>query len=724
MAWRQIPYPPDHPPPTPANDPIILERSGLRLELDPLSGDLVALSAPGIGLDLLPGDARITFRLMSHEHLWLEGSSARPTFVRTDDSERIEVVYERPERQGVIFPVRMTLRYEIGGGGQQPAELVCSYVLEHLEVPEGSDAGIVERVHFPVVQGLPEIDGERTELLLPFIGGERRPAPLSGEWSPFEYIYPNEAMSWMLLHYGDRGLYMASEDPQFRWTVMRGRTIQKRTPAQLELLFETCPNLRPGEVFTSQRFVLWPYAGTWHTAADRYRAWLDTWWEPPTMPDEVREFRALVELFFEMPYADGRVVRRTADELFAYMSRCHEEMGLDVAHICGYHIGGFDAEYPLYEPLPEIGGADGLRAFAARCNAQEGWTTDIYINCRITDTETDWWAGKGREWACRARDGSIPTEYYNGRYFSVACPGIEERRRYWLEKIEEITRGYGVKGLQVDQPHTTARECWADDHDHRTPFDHWGSGFIDLFRRIRKQLTEAEPRIWSWGEAASDVFSQFFDWSCCYVRYPDQRVAFGETDPATRDWEHDWRGYGMPELFRYCCPEVPLLQAPRIAADHPEDLFERLNIMFLYSPMLYWPSLSVEYDLDKVPAEFRKYLRRLWDARELLRDTMIHGRFRDVRHLSVEGDEALAKLYLSGPDRPSAITVVLVNRSRSGGAEVRVQVDPDAVGIGSNAPWRWREHAVDQPARQEGSGTVARVTIPPNRVAAVEFRPS
>jgi hypothetical protein len=95
VAWRQIPYPPDHPPPTSANDPIILERSGLRLELDPLSGDLVALSAPGIGLDLLPGDARITFRLMSHEHLWLEGSSARPTFVRTDDSERIEVVYER-----------------------------------------------------------------------------------------------------------------------------------------------------------------------------------------------------------------------------------------------------------------------------------------------------------------------------------------------------------------------------------------------------------------------------------------------------------------------------------------------------------------------------------------------------------------------------------------------------------------------------------------------------
>ena len=60
------------------------------------------------------------------------------------------------------------------------AELVCSYV-EHLEVPEGSEAGIVERVHFPVVQGLPEIDGERTGCCTPSLA-ERRPAPRR-QWS-------------------------------------------------------------------------------------------------------------------------------------------------------------------------------------------------------------------------------------------------------------------------------------------------------------------------------------------------------------------------------------------------------------------------------------------------------------------------------------------------------------------------------------------------------------
>ncbi len=724
LAWRQIPYPPDHVPPEPAGPTIILEGPGLRVTFDTLTGDVIGLRASQLDLDLLADDARMTFRLLSAEHLWLEGSMARPVAIHADAEGSVEVIYERPRRFGVVFPVRLTLRYELVSHDRQPAELLCCYRIEHIGASGEPDAGIVERVQFPVIQGLPETGSEHTELLLPFIGGERRPAPAGRDWSPFEYIYPNEAMSWMLLHYQDHGLYLASEDPRFLWTVLRGRTIERHSPPSLELLFETCPYLRAGETFNSQQFVLWPYAGTWHTAADRYRAWLETWWVPPTMPDKVRELRGLVELFFEMPSADGRVVRRSADELFSYMSRCHGEMGLDVAHICGYHIGGFDAQYPLYEPLPEIGGADGLRAFAALCNSQPGWTTDIYINCRITDTETEWWATRGREWACRAKDGTITTEFYNGRYFSIACPAVEARKQYWLDKIEEITRGYGIEGLQVDQPHTTARECWSHHGScHHTPFDHWGPGYTDLFRRIRAQLTEREPRVWSWGEAASDVFSQYFDWSCCYVRYPDQRVAFGETAPDTRDWVHDRRGYGMPELFRYCCPEVPLLQAPQLTAEDPEDLFERLNILFLYSTMLYWPSLCIDYDLDRVPADFRRYLARLWDVRQELRDTMIHGRFRDLCGLTMEGDPALGKVYLSTAGRSPGATVILVNRSREARAKTRLQLSCKALPPAHGGPWTWSERAVDAWPPQAGDGMTAEVTVPPNRVAVIHFSP-
>jgi hypothetical protein len=722
MSWKQIAHPPDWTPlPVSTADAERIELDGLSLTVERLGGRAASLRDDLTGLEWLSHRERgITFRLLDVHGLWIDGPAQAATSVRRMSDTAIEVTYSRPTQCGVTFPVELVLRYELERDPRFGPALVCSYEIEHL-----GGEGVIERVQFPVLSGVPEFAGAETELLLPFIQGERRPAPLSGGYGDFEYIYPNEAMSFMALCNEARGLYLGSEDPGFRWTVLRGRTVRKAAPPALELLFETCPFLREGERARSQRFVLHPYAGSWHRAADRYRAWLDTWWHPPPMPDRVRELRALVELFFEMPYADGRVVRRNADELYAYMERCWEEMGLDVAHICGYHVGGFDAQYPLYEPLPEIGGAEGIRQFATRCNSHPNWTTDIYINCRITDVDTSWWGDTGRKWACTSKDGSYFAEFYNGRYFTIACPAVEERRDYWLRTVRRITREWGIEGLQVDQPHTTARECWAyEAHDHLTPFDHWGPGFIELFRNIREELTSCEPRVWSWGEAASDVFSQFFDFSCCYVRYPDRKVAFGETDPATRDWEHDWRGYGMPELFRYCCPEVPMLQAPMVCAGNPEDLFARLNILFLYSPMMYWPSLSTEYDLDRVPVGFRRYVRHLWDVRHELRDTMIHGRFRDTVGMSAQGPDVLAKVYVSGPGRRPGLTVVAINRSVDSERDAEVAVEPPALlpQLGA-VSWRWRALAIGTPDAPYGSGPVARVRIPANRVAVVHFEP-
>ncbi len=721
MSWKQIPYPPDFAYPRPGAERIVLERAGLRVEWDRRSGRVTELTGCRAPVAFLaPDGPGITFRLYSREGVWIDGASEEAASVERVSDSRVEVLYERPRQCGVEFPVRLRLVYELLEDAFGP-HLRCSYELTHL----GGEL-IVERVQFPVLAGLTEFAGPQTELILPFIGGERRPAPVTGEWSDFEYVYPNEAMSWMLLHDGARGLSLASEDPTFGWTVFRGRVLRKRETPALELLFETCPYLRAGESAASQPFLLYAYDGSWHRAADRYRAWLETWWVAPESPDWVKELRALVELFFEMPHADGRVERFEADQLFAYMERCHAEMGFDIAHVCGYHVGGFDAEYPLYEPLPRIGGADGLRAFLARCNAQPGWTTDIYINCRITDTHTDWWGETGRHWACVGKDGAYTTEFYNGQYFTTACPSIPARQDHWCATIERLTRDYGAEGLQVDQPHTTAREDWAfEAHGHRTPFDHWGPGYIEQFRRIRAQLTERAPRVWSWGEAASDLFSQYFDFSCCYVRYPDQMVAFGETDPATRDWVHDWRGYGMPEVFRYVCPEVPLLQCPRIFADNTEDLYDRLHVLFAYSPMLYWPSLSTGYDLDRVDGDFRAYLRHLWELRHALRATMIHGRFRDTVGLSVEPEGLFAKVYVSGEGREPGITVVAIHRNRESELDGGLEVDPTRLlPAHADARWAWTERALTGAhAGQAGEGTRAAVRIPPNRVAVVHFSP-
>lgn len=722
MSWKQIPHPPDWRPLGPGPEHLTLEVEGLRLAVDTATGRAISLCSTAAGADFLaPPDAAITFRLLDTRGLWIDGPACGATEVRAVDGRGAEVVYDQPRQCGVTFPVRLTLRYDLASDATFGPSVRCSYSLEHL----GGES-VIERVQFPVLTGLDEFAGERTELILPFIGGERRPAPLSGGWSDFEYIYPNEAMSWMLLHDSARGLYLASEDPSFRWTVLRGRTRRKSATPSLELLFETVPYLRAGGSCESQTFVLYPYAGTWHRAADRYRAWLETWWKPLDTPDWVRELRGLCELFLEMTNADGSVVRAEPDELFEYMQRCHAELGLDVAHICGYHEGGFDAQYPLYEPLERIGGSAGLRKFIARCNAQPGWTTDIYINCRITDVATEWWGQEGRRWACTSKDSTYFTEHYNGRYFTVACPAVRERTEYWVAKVRTLTRDLGSEGLQVDQPHTTARECWAFEvHDHETPFDHWGPGYIELFRAVRNELVAHGPRVWSWGEAASDVFSQFFDFSCCYVRYPDQKVAFGETDPETRDWVHDWRGYGMPEVFRYCCPEIPMIQGTRVTGDDIEGLIARLNVMFMFSPMVYWPSLSIGYDLELVPERFRSYFRRLWDLRHDLRDTMIHGRFRDVVGLDVSPQSVYAKLYVAGGGRRPGITVVAINRDSDASVQARVAVRQSELVPGLEAAdWSWQERALTEPAGQRGEGTASNLLIPANRLALIHFEPA
>lgn len=719
MAWRQIPHPPDFAFPNAGGDRIALSAGHVRVEWDRETGRVVELRGCGNGSAFLGANGPgITFRLLSADGLWIDGAHERAASVEQVSEDRVEVLYVHPRQCGVTFPVRLLLVYELTRDEFGP-HLRCGYELTH----EGGDL-IVERVQFPVLSGLTEFAGPATELVLPFIGGERRPAPVTGGWSDFEYIYPNEAMSWMLLHDGQRGLSLASEDPAFRWTVLRGRVLTKRAEKALELLFETCPYLRAGQTASSQPFVLYPYDGTWHRAADRYRAWLETWWQAPVSSDWVKELRALVELFFEMPYADGHVDRFEAERLLAYMRRCHAELGFDIAHVCGYHEGGFDAHYPLYRPLERIGGEAGLREFLAHCNAEPGWTTDIYVNCRITDIHTEWWGETGRHWACVGKDGTLTTEFYNGQYFTAACPSIPARQDYWCATVDRLTRGYGSEGLQVDQPHTTAREDWAfEAHGHDTPFDHWGPGYMELFRRIREQLTGREPRVWSWGEAASDVFSQYFDFSCCYVRYPDQRVAFGETDPATRDWVHDWRGFGMPEVFRYVCPEVPMIQCPRIFADDPADLYDRLHILFAYSPTLYWPSLSTGYDLDRVSEEFRAYLRRLWELRHDLRDTMIHGRFRDTVGVSADPPGLFAKAYVSGPGRRPGVTVVAIHRDRQAALEAAVAVDPARLlPTHADAEWRWRECAGEESL--SGSGLRAEVRIAPNGMAVLHYEPA
>ncbi|MBN1420656.1 MAG: hypothetical protein JXP34_17925 [Planctomycetes bacterium] len=714
MAWKQIPHPPDREPAPLGSERIYLEGAGLRAGFDTGSGRLVELASRATGASFL-AQACVggTWRLYDTRGLWIEGACERPAEVISGGRDHIEFIYARPRQWGLTFPIEVRVLYRIDGadGGLRTAAHV-----RHLGGPV-----TIERVQHPVISGLSEFAGPSTQLLLPFIGGERRPAPLSGDWSDFEYIYPNEAMAWLALFDGRESLYLASHDPDFRWMTIRGRAARRRRPPELEICFERCGFIRDGEGVRTPDAAIDCIGGTWHAAADRYRKWIEGWYQPPEIPARAQDLRGLIEMMFAYRDADGRMIERDPEELYAYARRCRRELGLDVAHLCGYHEGGFDADYPLYDRvLPSIGGEAGLERFIDRCNRTPGMTTDIYINCRLTDIDTEWWGGTGLEWACRSKDGTPFVEYYNHRRFTIACPMVGERRDWWLEQIERFVR-WGIGGIQIDQPHTTARECWAwREHGHPDPFSHWAQGFLLLFRMIRERVRAIDPQVWLWGESASDVFSPFFDYSCIYARYPEARVSFGETDPATRDWVFDPRGFGQPEAFRYVCPEIRMLQCPRRILEDEGDAIESLNLIWAYGAMVYWPGNLIGYDLDRVPEGFRRHLKRIYDVRAAHPHALARGRFRDTIGLETDADKVYARLYVTDR-RPEGIAVAAINRDRGNAVGAEVVIDPARLGLPTGAGWRWAELGAG--GGEEGTGTAAKVRIPANGVALVEFTP-
>jgi len=714
MAWRQIPYPPDRPALPGSGKGIEIGTSTLKLTLDRETGFACRLRAVGEDLFAACGPG-VTFRAYETRGLYLDGRGVRPSSVSVLSPGEIHVFYDRPRAGAYELPLRLLLKYKARADGA----LEFSYEVEHMGGPV-----VVERIQFPVFSDFREFAGSDTTLLLPFIGGESRPRPASGAWSDFEYIYPNEAFSFMLLYGSEWGLYLGSEDPEFRWTVLRGRRAgDKGGEAALELLFETAPFLRAGGRAASRPFVLDFFRGSWHRGADLYRRFMETWYRPLESRPFVRRLRGLIELFFSFD-ENGKATEKEPDELYRYALECRERLGLDVAHLCGYHEGGFDARYPLYHRiLKRIGGAEGLKKFIRRCRS-DGFHTDIYTNCRITDIATDWWQETGRKWACVDKDSTFSLEYYNGRYFTVACPTSAGRAEKWLEEIRFLIGELGAEGLQVDQPHTTAREDWAfEEHGHSTPFDHWGPAFAEFFKRIVELGRSLNSDYWSWGEAASDYFSRFFDISCIYSRYPDQRVYFGETDPASKDWTYDERGYGRPELLKYLLPEPILLQCPVLVGASEEELTRRLSLIWSFAAMLYWPGHVLSYDLGSLPGNYLDYLKRLWDVRAESHDVFVEGRFTDT--CGVESDAeglVLPRFYVSR----EGLALAIVNGEEEE-KTVSFELDPSKAASGrfsfpASSAWRWEEKVALE-NRASGEGLRGTVKIAPSRSVLLVFRP-
>ena len=112
----------------------------------------------------------------------------------------------------------------------------------------------------------------------------------------------NASMNFFLLAGEKNGLYIGSHDPliQDTWHGMRVYPDSKGNFTLPEFGLFKYPHCFYGETWSNDTNILALYNGTWHKAADKYRAWVNSsWWDRKPMPKWVQEMKSWQRIIFK-----------------------------------------------------------------------------------------------------------------------------------------------------------------------------------------------------------------------------------------------------------------------------------------------------------------------------------------------------------------------------------------------------------------------------------------
>lgn len=478
-------------------------------------------------------------------------------------------------------------------------------------------------------------DVEITELFFPELGAIRS----LGDPTRKDYLYwPNGAgeriagfatrrmhlthpfwasMGWFTLNNGREGLYCGTHDPTFMSGELQAgiNADQRELPT---LGFVKYPLVRRGETWRSSPYVVAPYAGTWHVAADRYRAWMQTWRQVRSKPEWVRRMTGMFLVILNQQYGD---VMWHYDEI-PWLYREAQANGMDTVALFGWTAAGHDNQYPDYRPGEQLGGEKALRDGLKQV-ADAGGRTILYLNGRLIDAESPYAkSDEGRRVATRNVWGSRYVEQYNKfshssllRTFSqkaqfVADPIHPEWRRTILAQGLNVA-AHGPSGLIFDQLGGTWAFPAFDAPPGVKPTLAFPQGQQRLLTELREGLKRDAPERGLMVELLTDVYTQYGDViHGCGAAFTPSSNAF-------------------PAMSRYVMPDLIITARnpmPRIDA-------RTANFALAYG---FRPEIEVRYRDDVrvvrngINAERAVYLRQVGQLRRRYWDLLALGRYVDT----------------------------------------------------------------------------------------------
>jgi hypothetical protein len=198
--------------------------------------------------------------------------------------------------------------------------------------------------------------------------------------------------------------------------------------------------------------------------------------------------------------------------------------------LVGWFYNGHDTFFPEYSAIPELGGDKALIEAVNKVHSNGNYV-DAYMNGRLNNTETETYKKYGKKWAVLGMTAGLGVgntdffELHEGwnkewdlakkseGWFSVMCPSAKGWQDHIVGQVMHVLQDYRFDGIFLDQPGSYYAElCYNRNHGHSTPANAWGSGLLEIFRRIHEDGKKINPEFAIWTEGMNDVYGQYLDY--------------------------------------------------------------------------------------------------------------------------------------------------------------------------------------------------------------------
>ena len=417
---------------------------------------------------------------------------------------------------------------------------------------------------------------------------------------------------------------------------------------RLSCVWAHWPLIKPGQRWTSPAIGLSVHEGDWHTTADRYSQWTQTWFKAPPTPETARVSIGTQTVFLRG--FDGTAF--SSLDAVPEIARVGRKYGVDRLCIWDHAtLGNYtrhgDVELIDYTKEEE----DTLRKSLLLAK-KEGTDVSSLINFRLINHSEEFLKKKLFEDVLKNYDGTPRMEAYAAEHsralhssfhIGPTCYLANFQTKSHRKRVLDLTQKYiklGYNSMFYDQPFEYYPN-YNIEHPSDTP-DGVYESVVTLLAEIRQMLYKNDPTATIMGEQCDAFAAQYIDiWMSWFSQFDMAKLAAYSLPMTTMSWVVD--------------------------SDKGEA-----NRAFAAGLHLLLCTHGIEKTMEAEP-KFAQHIKQLADLRKATAKRTVLGRFRDQNGIEIVKGEELAVGKFESPEG----SAVIVSDYQGKGGHVKINIDSE-----------------------------------------------